>query len=93
MIAAVAPVCPIETAAIIDGRPTAEPGIIRPASDPALRELWPESIYLQANHCRLGYTIESPSALPLAQRLAALKAAITCAVNATTRPAQRASAP
>lgn len=87
MIEAVASVCPIETATVIDGRPIAEPGIIRPVADPALRELWPESIYLQANHCRLGYTIESPSALPLAQRLAALQAAITCAINLVCPPA------
>lgn len=80
MLGAVAPVCPIETAAVIDGRPIAEPGIIRPVADPALRELWPESIYLQANHCSLGYTIETPSSLPLAQRLAALAAAVTCAI-------------
>ena len=44
-------------------------GIIRPIADPALRELWPESIFLQANHCRFGYTIETPSSLPLANAL------------------------
>lgn len=80
MLAAVAPVCPIETATVIDGRPIAEPGIIRPIADPALRELWPESIFLQANHCRLGYTIETPSSGPLAQRIAALTAAANCAI-------------
>lgn len=82
MLQAVAPVCPIEAATVIDGRAIAEPGIIRPAADPALRDLWPESIYLQAHHCRLGYTIESPSCLPLAQRVAALTAALTAAVAA-----------
>jgi hypothetical protein len=82
MLQAVAPVCPIEAATVIDGRAIAEPGIIRPAADPALRDLWPESIYLQAHHCRLGYTIESPSCLPLAQRVAALAAALTAAVAA-----------
>jgi protein MpaA len=81
MLGAVAPVCPIETASVIDGRPIAETGIIRPVADPALRELWPESIYLQAQHGRLGYTIETPSALPLRQRRAALVAAVTCAVE------------
>lgn len=86
MLAAVAPVCPIETATVIDGRPIAEPGIIRPVADPALRELWPESIYLQANHCRLGYTIETPSGVPLAQRIAALSAAVRCAVTGLTTP-------
>jgi hypothetical protein len=85
MINAVATVCPIESATVIDGRTIAEPGIIRPSADPALRDLWPESIYLQANHCRLGYTIETPSALPLAQRIAAFEAAVTCVIDETRR--------
>ena len=83
MLGAVVAVCPVETATVIDGRTIAEPGIIRPIADPALRELWPESIFLQANHCRFGYTIESPSSLPLAQRIAAFEAAIACAVSGT----------
>jgi len=82
MVNAVAAVCPLETATVIDGRPIAEPAIIRPLADPNLRELWPESIYLRANHSRLGYTIESPSALPLAQRVAALGVAIHAAISA-----------
>jgi protein MpaA len=82
MIAAVAKVCPIETATVIDGREIAEPGIIRPVNDPLLRETWPESIYLRANHAMLSYTLETPSALPLSQRIAALRAAITSAVRA-----------
>jgi hypothetical protein len=86
MLQAVAPVCAIETAPVIDGRPVAEPGIIRPVADPALRELWPESIYLQAHHCRLGYTIESPSRLPLPQRVATLTTALTAAVAALALP-------
>jgi predicted deacylase len=81
MIAAVAPVCPIETAAIIDGRESAAPGIIRPLADPLLRELWPESIYLRAHHTNLTYTLESPSALPLATRIAAHRAAIERALQ------------
>lgn len=81
MIEAVAPVCPIETAEVIDGRAIAEPGIIRPINDPALRELWPESIYLRAHHTQLGYTIETPSALPLAQRIAAHRAALEAAIT------------
>jgi hypothetical protein len=76
MISAAARVCPIDTAAIIDGRPADAPGIIRPISDPLLRENWPESIYLRAHHAPLTYTLESPSALPLAQRIAAQRAAI-----------------
>ena len=50
MIEAVAPICPIETAPVIDGRSTAEPGIIRPEIDPMLRDPWPESIFLRAHH-------------------------------------------
>ncbi|MEY4939137.1 MAG: hypothetical protein RIQ93_872 [Verrucomicrobiota bacterium] len=83
IIGAVAKVCPIETALVIDDRAVAEPGIIRPGDEPALRELWPESIYLRAHHARLGYTIETPSALPLAQRIAAHSAAVEAAIAAT----------
>jgi protein MpaA len=81
MLAAVDKICPIETATVIDERTVDQPGIIRPASDPLLRELWPESIYLRAHHTTLGYTIESPSAFPLPQRIAALRAAVETAVG------------
>jgi hypothetical protein len=84
MIAAVEPLCPIETATVIDGRPIAERGIIRPVTDPLLRDPWPESIYLRAHHAPLGYTLESPSALPLAQRIAALSAAVEAAIASVT---------
>ncbi|MEO5959129.1 MAG: M14 family metallocarboxypeptidase [Opitutaceae bacterium] len=80
MIEAAANACPVETATVIDGRTIAEPGIIRPVTDPLLRELWPESIYLRAHHTTLSYTLESPSALPLAQRVAAHRAAIETAI-------------
>lgn len=76
MITGAARICPIDTAAIIDGRESAAPGIIRPISDPLLRENWPEAIYLRAHHAGLAYTLESPSALPLDQRIACLRAAI-----------------
>jgi hypothetical protein len=81
MVAAVSRVCPIETAAIIDGRESTAPGIIRPLADPLLRELWPEAIYLRAHHTNLTYTLESPSAFPLPQRIAALRAAIEAAIR------------
>jgi murein peptide amidase A len=80
MLAAVEKVCPIETATRIDGRDVAERAIIRPIADPALRDLWPESIYLRAHHTRLGYTLESPSTLPLPTRIAAHAAAIETAI-------------
>jgi murein peptide amidase A len=85
MLDAVAAVCPIEPALIIDGRATDEPGIIRPIADPLLRDTWPESIFLRHNHARLGYTIESPSAQPMPQRIAALQHAVAVAVEATVR--------
>lgn len=81
MIAAVTRICPIDTAAIIDGRESAAPGIIRPVADPLLRDLWPEAIYLRAHHTRLSYTLESPSVLPLPTRIAALRAAIEAALD------------
>jgi protein MpaA len=82
MITEVMNVCPIEQATLIDGRPVTEPGIIRPDPDPELRELWPESIYLRTHHTRLGYTLETPSALPLEQRIAAHCTAVETAVDA-----------
>ena len=82
MLDAVGPVCPIETADVIDGRARDEPGIIRPVSDPLQREQWPEAIYLRAHHTTLSYTLESPSTLPLAQRIAAHRAAVTAALAA-----------
>jgi murein peptide amidase A len=82
MITEVLNVCPIEAATTIDGRQIAEPGIIRPVDDPLLRELWPESIYLRAHHTRLGYTLETPSSFPLAQRVAAHCTAVESAIRA-----------
>jgi murein peptide amidase A len=82
MLAAAARVCSLETAPVIDGREVAAPAIIRPVSDPLLRETWPETIYLRAHHSTLSYTLETPSALPLAQRVAAHRAAVEVAVGA-----------
>jgi hypothetical protein len=80
MIAAATSFGPIDSAAIIDGRPIDEPGIIRPVSDPLLRETWPEAIYLRNHHGSLDYTIETASAGPLPQRIdtqcAVLRAAL-----------------
>jgi Succinylglutamate desuccinylase / Aspartoacylase family len=78
IVAAVRGVCPIDPAAIIDGRP-ASGGVIRPDADPAKRELWPEAIYLRVHHTRLGYTLETPSALPLERRVSAQVVAVSAA--------------
>jgi murein peptide amidase A len=84
MLDAVEKVCALENAAVIDGRCIAEPAIIRPEADPLLRDSWPEAIYLRSHHTRLSYTLESPSAFPLAQRVAAHAAAIAAAVAGLT---------
>jgi murein peptide amidase A len=76
---AVCTVCPIERAEKIDGR-EARGGIIRPDVDPATRDQWPEAIYLRAHHTTLSYTLETPSSLPLEQRVAAHCAAIETVV-------------
>lgn len=85
MLAAARPLCPIESAPVIDGREAAEPGIIRPVSDPLLRDAWPEAIYLREHHGELHYTTETPSALPLAQREAAGEAVIRAALDTFLR--------
>lgn len=80
IIAAVGTVCPIDQSPLIDGR-EARGGIIRPATDPLLREQWPEAIYLRAHHSTLGYTLETPSALAMDQRVAAHCAAVETAIG------------
>jgi protein MpaA len=80
MIAAVSKVCPIDPSTLIEGR-EAKGGIIRPTANPFEREKWPEAIYLQAQHTTLSYTIESPSALGLEKRIAALRAALRTAIS------------
>lgn len=82
MISAAQTLGPIETATVIDGREAAEPGIIRPVSDPLLRDTWPEAIYLRHHHGPLDYTIETPSALPLEQRIATQCAVVQAAIEA-----------
>lgn len=76
IVRAVRPVCPIESAAMIDGRESNSPGIIRPSIDPRLRLDWPEAFWLFQNLTRLSYTLESPSNFPLPVRVAALVNAI-----------------
>jgi hypothetical protein len=71
---------PIDVSDSIDGRP-AQGGILRPDPDPAKRELWPESIYLSVHHSTLGYTMETPSSLPLERRIGALRTAVTTALT------------
>lgn len=82
MLAAARAHGPIETAAVIDGRASAEPGIIRPVSDPVLRDTWPEALYLAYKHCGLNYTLETASAQPLEQRITTQSAVLRAALAA-----------
>lgn len=84
MITAAARVCPIDMSPVIEGR-EARGGIIRPILNPQEREKWPESIYLQVHHTRLSYTIETPSSLPIDQRVTAHVAAIRAAIGVVMR--------
>lgn len=81
IVEAVSRVCPIETATLIDGRPCDGSGVIRPATDPLARPDWPEAFWLLQNRCRQSLTLEAPSDFPLATRVAALSAAVRCALQ------------
>ena len=72
---------PIDSSEIIDGRPIDDVGIIRPESDPKLRDQWPEAIYLREHHTDLCFTFETSSAFPLHQRIDTHGGAIRCAIN------------
>jgi len=80
MVAAASRVCPIDRSPLIEGR-EAKGGIIRSPLDPPSREKWPESIYLQVNHTRLSYTIETPSSLPIEKRVETLRAVLGRAIE------------
>jgi len=82
LLNAVRPHMPIERAHIIDGRPIDEPGILRPEINAQDRDDWPEQLYLREHfHYDLGYTMETPSSLPLAPRIDAQKALVATAVE------------
>ncbi len=79
ILEAVSRTCPIDRSPLIDGR-EARDGIIHPGGNPLERELWPESLYLRVNHTSLAYTLESPSAFPLSERVHALRTAVETAI-------------
>lgn len=81
MVSSVGAVCPIDDSTEIDGRPVAEPGIIRPEIDPATRTDWPEAFYLIRHKTRLSYTLETPSDWPLALRAEAMVRAVRAAIS------------
>jgi hypothetical protein len=75
IIAAVAPVCPVDMSENIEGRP-AQGGIIRPNLSAPARLDWPEALYHITHKSRQGYTLEAPSDFPLPTRVDALVAAV-----------------
>jgi len=81
VIAAVEPVCPIERAELIDGRPSTAPGIIRPNLDPASRPDWPEAFWLWQRDQAPSLTFEAPSDFPLPVRVDALVAGLRSALS------------
>ncbi len=88
MVRAVRSVCPIESAAIIDGREANSPGVIRPSIDPRLRPDWPEAFWLFQNLTRLSYTLEAPSDFALSVRVAALVNAIQAGLAIGSKPSE-----
>ena len=86
MIEAAETLGPIEEATVIDGHPISERGIIRPVSDPGLREQWPETIFLRQNHGALCYTLESSSAQPIETRIETHCTVIRSALEVFLRP-------
>lgn len=80
MVDAVARVCPIDLAEVIEGRP-AKGGVIHPSHDPTSRPQWPEAFWLLRNKTRLSYTLEAPSDFPLATRVEALVVAAGAALG------------
>lgn len=80
MISAVAHHFAIDRNPVIDGRPACD-GVIRPESDPAQRDRWPEAIYLRAHHTSLCYTLESPSAFSLSDRIEMLTLAVRAGLH------------
>ena len=55
----------------IDGWPTTELALIHPPSLPETRDMWPEQIFLLKNFTLMSYTVETPSEMCLADRIAA----------------------
>ncbi|MFM2082324.1 MAG: hypothetical protein RL380_1015 [Verrucomicrobiota bacterium] len=78
VVAAVKEVCPLDLAAVIEGR-EAHGGIIRPNLDPATRPEWPEAFWLIQNKTRRSCTLEAPSDFLLAPRVDALVAGVRAA--------------
>ena len=82
ILAAVAAHLPIETARLIDDSP-ARGGIIRAEVLPDIPEGLPEAIYFYKRFGGINHTLETPSSLPLEQRVAAMQAAVLAAITSS----------
>ena len=72
---------PIDRAEWIDGRP-ARDGVIRPEDNPALRNEWPEAIYMIAENISLrNFTLETSSDFDLEARVRALVKALSSLIS------------
>ncbi|WP_018970734.1 M14 family metallopeptidase [Rubritalea marina] len=73
---AVEAVMPMEPMDDIDGHPVRELGWIYHGIEADEPKLWPEAIYVAEGGCPLSFTLESPSSLPIEERVAAHSAAL-----------------
>ncbi|TVR51902.1 MAG: DUF2817 domain-containing protein [Puniceicoccaceae bacterium] len=72
---------PVESALEIDGH-AARDGIIRPPLEVINgREDWPEALFLFHHHSDLNFTLETPSARPLADRVMMMTAALAALIE------------
>lgn len=78
---AVAEVVPIEPQGIVDGHKLCAPGLILHPPRPDEPEGWPEAIFHADLYSLHSYTFETPSSLPMDQRIAAHIAAVKAAVQ------------
>lgn len=76
---------PIETAHLIDDHP-AKSGIIRPPSMPDIPEGLPEALYCYKQFGGINHTLETPSGLPLDQRVGAIQNAVLAAIQTVSLP-------
>lgn len=85
----VATVIPIEPVSCIDQHTVRSPGYIAHAPEPDDPHQWPEAIYHCKRYPHLSYTFETPSSLPLEQRVTALVTATQTATREfrNTQPA------
>ena len=73
---------PIADATTIDGH-TAENGLIRPVVDPsAMKEGWPEAIFMSQGRCDINLTFETPSKMLIKDRIQMQVSAVKAALHA-----------